>query len=61
VVARWHAETVKALGDPLLLKAIEAGGNQPGAGESPEQFAAFARRENDKWRDIVKLTGIKVD
>ena len=61
IVARWNAEVVKVLGDPGLLKAIDAGGNQPGAGESPEQFAAFIRRENDKWRDIVKLTGIKVD
>src|SRR6185503_13444087 len=47
IVARWHAETVKALGDPMVLKAIDAGGNVPGAGETPQQFGAFVRREND--------------
>jgi tripartite-type tricarboxylate transporter receptor subunit TctC len=61
VIARWHAETVRALADPGMLKVIDAGGNQPAAGESTEQFAAFIRRENDKWRQIVKLSGLKID
>jgi tripartite-type tricarboxylate transporter receptor subunit TctC len=56
-----HAATVKALGDPAVRNTIETAGNVPGSGESPEQFAAFIRRENDKWREIVKLTGIKAD
>jgi tripartite-type tricarboxylate transporter receptor subunit TctC len=60
LVARWHSETMKALGDPGVLKIIDAGGNQPAANESPEQFGAFIRRENEKYREIVKLSGFKV-
>ena len=61
VVTRLNAETFKAVGDPAMLKVIESGGNLPAAAESPEQFAQFIRREYDKWREVVKLTGMKVE
>lgn len=61
LVRRLHAETTKALGDPGVRKALEAGGNEPTLDESAEQFTAFLRRENEKWRDIVKLTGVKAE
>ncbi len=61
IVGRLYAETVKALADPALRKVIEAGGNEAAKGESPEQFAAFIRRDFGKWREIVKLSGIKTD
>ena len=54
-------ETVKALGDPGVRKAIEASGTEIAADESSAQFAAFIRRENDKWREIVKISGAKAD
>jgi tripartite-type tricarboxylate transporter receptor subunit TctC len=56
-----HAATVKALGDPAVRKSIESTGNVPATGESPEEFAAYMRRENDKWREIVKRTGLRAD
>ncbi|MSQ53336.1 MAG: tripartite tricarboxylate transporter substrate binding protein [Betaproteobacteria bacterium] len=59
IVRRLNAETVKALADPGVRKAIESGANEPATPESPEQYDAFVRRENDKWREIVKLAGIK--
>jgi tripartite-type tricarboxylate transporter receptor subunit TctC len=59
IVRRLNAETIKALADPSLRKVIEATGNEPAAAESPEQYAAFVRKENDKWREIVKLSGVK--
>lgn len=59
IIRRLHTETARALTDPAVKKALEAGGNEPTLDESNEQFAAFLRRETDKWRDIVKLTGVK--
>lgn len=61
LVRRLHAETTKALTDASVKKALEAGGNEPTLDESSEQFAVFLRRETDKWRAIVKLTGVKAD
>ena len=61
IVRRLNAETIKALTDPALRKVIEAAGNEPAAAESTEQYAAFVRRENDKWREIVKVSGVKPD
>ena len=61
LVARLHAETLKALTDPALRKVIEAGGNEPALNERPEQFAAFVRREFDKWGEIVRISGAKAN
>jgi tripartite-type tricarboxylate transporter receptor subunit TctC len=61
LVRRLHAEISRALADPGVKKALEAGGNEPTLDESVDQFAAFLRRENDKWREIVKLTGVKAE
>ena len=49
------------LSDINVRKALEAGGNEPTLDESADQFAAFLRRENDRWREIVKLTGVKAE
>lgn len=59
IVRRLNAEAVKAIADPGVRNVIEATGNEPAAAESPEQYSAFIRSENDKWREIVKLSGIK--
>jgi tripartite-type tricarboxylate transporter receptor subunit TctC len=61
VINRLHAETVKAIADPAMLKVIESGGNLPAAGEPPEQFAKFIQREYDTWREVVKLSGMKLE
>lgn len=61
LIRRLHAESSRALTDPVMKKALEAGGNEPTLDESSEQFVAFLRRENEKWREIVKLTGVRAD
>ena len=61
IVARLHTETVKALTDPTMRKVIQAGGNEPAINEDPERYAAFVRREYEKWGEIVKLSGAKAD
>jgi tripartite-type tricarboxylate transporter receptor subunit TctC len=61
IVTRLHAETVKALGDPTMKKVVEAGGNEIAVNERPEQYAAFVRREYDKWGEIVRISGAKAN
>lgn len=61
VLRAVHAATVRALEDPVVRNAIETGLNTPTPDVSTEAFAAFVRRENDKLREIVKLTGIKAE
>ncbi len=61
VLRAIHAATVKALEDPVVRNSIEVGLNTPTPDVSMEAFAAFVRRENDKLREIVKLTGLKAE
>ncbi|MFM9968025.1 MAG: tripartite tricarboxylate transporter substrate-binding protein, partial [Burkholderiales bacterium] len=59
IVRVIHDATMKALQEPAVRAPIESALNIPGANESTEEFAAFVLRENEKLRQIVKLTGIK--
>ena len=61
IIRRLHAETGRLLQDAAVRKVLEAAGNEISGEESPEQFGQFMRREFDKWREIVKLTGVKVE
>lgn len=33
----------------------------PPAGGSPEAFAEYLKRERERYREIVRITGIKVE
>lgn len=61
IVRRFHAEIIKALPDPLVQKGMDSSGTNSSPSESPEEFSAYVRRESDKWREIVKLSGVKVE
>ena len=61
LVRRLHSELVKALADPTVQKGIAAGGSAANPSESPEAYQAFFRREYDKWREIVQLSGVKAE
>jgi tripartite-type tricarboxylate transporter receptor subunit TctC len=61
VINRLHAETVKAIADPSMRKVVEAGGNDIAVSERQEIYAAFVRREYEKWGEIVRITGMKAD
>lgn len=58
VVARLHAAANKVLAEPAVRAQFEASGNTAAVTESPQAFAAFVRKENRKWADIIKLTGV---
>ena len=59
-IARLHGEIAKGLTTPEVKERITTLGAKP-VGNSPEQFGAFIREEVQKWGDLVRRLGIKVD
>jgi tripartite-type tricarboxylate transporter receptor subunit TctC len=57
---RLHREVVKAVAAPEVKQRIEAEGATP-VGNSPSEFAAFFRVEAEKWADVAKRSGTKLD
>jgi tripartite-type tricarboxylate transporter receptor subunit TctC len=60
IVDKINAEVVKALTDPAVRERSERTGNYP-VTATPEQFAAFIRKEAERWRKVIPETGIKFD
>jgi tripartite-type tricarboxylate transporter receptor subunit TctC len=60
VVARLHAETVKALEQADVRQRIATNGADP-VGNSPEEFASFIRSERAKYGRIIKEANVKLD
>ena len=60
IIARLHAETVKALASPDVREKLLAQGAEP-VGSSPEEFRAYIRAEIEKWGKVVRASGLRVD
>ena len=60
VVARLHAETVRALGLSDVKERIAANGADV-VGSSPAEFAAFIRNERDKYARIARDANVKLE
>lgn len=60
IVARLNREINTALQTASLRDKLLAIGSEPMT-TTPEQFAAFIRKENAKWADVIKRSGAKVD
>ncbi|HEU4352674.1 MAG TPA: tripartite tricarboxylate transporter substrate binding protein [Burkholderiales bacterium] len=58
VVDRLNKEFVKALAHPQVVAALHKTGTEPKS-SSPEEFAAYIKREYDTWGKVVKEAGIK--
>lgn len=58
IIARLHAEIVKALQVPELRKRITDLGTDV-IGNSPEQFSAQIAREQARWAEVARKAGIK--
>jgi tripartite-type tricarboxylate transporter receptor subunit TctC len=58
VIAKLHAETVKALADPAVKERIAQQGAEPG-GMAPEAFAAFIVEDTRRWAEAAKAAGVK--
>jgi len=60
ILDRLHREVVKAVAAPEVRQRIEAEGAVP-VGNSPREFAAFFRVEAEKWADVARRSGTKLD
>jgi tripartite-type tricarboxylate transporter receptor subunit TctC len=60
VLDRLHREVVKALATPDIKQRFADEGADP-VGSSPAEFAAFYRVEADKWGEVVKRSGTKIE
>ena len=58
IVAKLHAETLRAIGLPDIRNRMQAEGAEF-IGDTPEQFTAYIRGEIEKWGKAVKLSGAK--
>jgi len=60
IIDKVHAEVAKVLTDPAVKERSERTGNYP-VTSTPEQFAAFIRKEAERWEKVIKETGIRFD
>jgi tripartite-type tricarboxylate transporter receptor subunit TctC len=60
IVDKINAEVVKALTDPAVKEKSERTGNYP-VTSTPAAFAAFIRKEAQRWSKVIQETGIKFD
>jgi tripartite-type tricarboxylate transporter receptor subunit TctC len=60
IVDRLAAETKRILEMPEIASSLTAVGAEP-APMPPDAFAAFARTERAKWKEVVKVSGARVD
>jgi tripartite-type tricarboxylate transporter receptor subunit TctC len=58
IVLRLNSETVKALREPQVEKALRAGRIFP-IGNSPEEFGAMMREGHAAWGRVIRETGVK--
>jgi tripartite-type tricarboxylate transporter receptor subunit TctC len=60
IIDRLNEATVKILNMPDIRKSLLDRGIDA-APSSPEEFAAYIRRENEKWVKVIKAVGIKAE
>ena len=60
IIERLYRETVKAVAAADVRQRFEAEGADP-VGSSPAEFAAYFRAEAEKWADVAKRSGTKLD
>ncbi len=60
VIARLHAELIRAMKIPEVREKMIAQGTDP-VGTSPEEFGAFMKAETAKWGRVIKSANIRSD
>jgi tripartite-type tricarboxylate transporter receptor subunit TctC len=61
VVARLHAEVVKAARQKSVVDRLAASGLQVVTSASPDEFGRFIRDDMQKWPSVIKASGAKLD
>jgi tripartite-type tricarboxylate transporter receptor subunit TctC len=59
-VQKIHADMMKALESPELKQRFFENG-VVGAPTTPEEFTKYARSETEKWDQVIKISGAKVE
>jgi tripartite-type tricarboxylate transporter receptor subunit TctC len=57
---KLNAEINKALQSPTLKERYASIQAEP-VGGTPEQFAAYVKKETSKWAEVVRKSGAKLD
>jgi tripartite-type tricarboxylate transporter receptor subunit TctC len=60
IVQKLNLEIGRALKDPEFAQQISAIGIDP-LGSTPDEFAAFLRKEIPRWKQIVQEAGVKLE
>ena len=60
IVAKLHAAVARAMQAPEARRRIEAAGGQP-AGGTPEEFATLIKADQQKWANVVRESGVKIE
>lgn len=60
IVEQLYKEAAKAVNEPKVATSMEAGGTEV-VGNTPREFTRQAKSEYDKWRGLVKKTGLKLE
>ena len=60
ILDRLHREVAKAVHLPDVKQRFEAEGAEP-VGSTPAEFASFFRAEAEKWADVARKSGTKLD
>ena len=60
IMAKLNAEIVKALKAPDVQEFMAKEGGEP-VGSTPEELAAYFKREVDKYGKVIKAGNIHVD
>ena len=58
IIERLHAEAITALRSPEMKQRLATDGAEP-LGSTPAEFAAFIRRELEKWGRVVETARIE--
>jgi len=60
IINRLNAELVKVMHAPELKEKLAATGTEP-LTSTPDEFAAYIRKEIAKWGDVIRKAGVKAD
>jgi tripartite-type tricarboxylate transporter receptor subunit TctC len=60
IIDKLQVEVAKILAEPAIKAKADASGLYP-ATSTPAEFAAFIRKEAQRWSTVVKETGMKYD
>jgi tripartite-type tricarboxylate transporter receptor subunit TctC len=60
IVSKVSADTRTALTDPAIKDKLAQTGYEAG-GSTPEELGRLLKSEIEKWRDVIKVTGLKIN